>query len=75
MKKALCAATAVCLLFSCIVGIRALAQGGNGTVDEGSAGDKVYYQTMGYCYGKLTYKCTLVETSERCRISACKTDY
>ncbi len=30
------------------------------------------YQTMGYCDGTLTYKCTKFATSEYCRIYFCK---
>lgn len=82
MKKIIVLTFVVCstlLLLSFVVTLKALnsndmafiMQSDVEALSQTESGD-IYYQSMGYCNGVLTYKCIKSYTAERCRIYVCK---
>lgn len=83
MKKINVLTFVVCatlVLLSFVVTLKALNSNGMAFImqsdvealSQTESGDIIYYQSMGYCDGVLTYKCIKSYTAERCRIYVCK---
>lgn len=81
MKKFLLFLTMVATVFTTFVSYKVYEKTNlklDAPVEALTQNEGTYYQTMGYCpdnHWKIVYKCTLVETSEVCRLFHCKTAY
>ena len=81
MKKLFLSLTMVAAMFTAFVSYKVYEKSNlmlDAPVEALTQNEGRYYQTMGYCpddYWRIVYKCTLVETSEVCRLYHCKTAY
>lgn len=69
MKTSVVLGAGLSLLFSAMA-IAAIASDPDAKYETEGRGVKCY-QTMGYCQGVLTYKCTPDATAENCRLFVC----